>query len=725
MSGLLVSVAVPVPLYTAFDYRVPDGLVLHPGMRVRLPFGRRELTGVVLRTGVEPDPAAPDGHYRELLRALDPAPLLTDDALALAQWIADYYRHPIGEVVAAMLPVALRSDEPARIRHEPAYALTDAGRAALATLPARSLRLRVLLQQLADQGALLRAAIAAPAAVLRRALDAHWVVETVAAVAAPVPVPATQPALTADQAAAVAALQAAPGFGVHLLHGVTGSGKTEVYLRAIADALAAGRQVLVLVPEIGLTPQLLQRVRERFGPVAVAGSHSGLSDAERAQVWLRAATGELAIVVGTRSAVLLPLPRLGLVIVDEEHDVSFKQQDGLRYSARDVAVLRAQRAGAPVLLGSATPSLETLQHAVNGRYQWLRLPRRVRQVPPPQLQLLDVRGLHLQDGLSAPLSAAIGRHLADGGQVLLFVNRRGYAPTLLCHDCGWSAQCRHCDSRMTWHRGRGRLICHHCGARQAAPRVCPQCQSRQLLALGQGTERVEEALRERFPGARVERFDSDRLRSLRQLDALLRDTRDGLVNILVGTQMLAKGHDFAGLTLVGIVDADQALYSVDFRALERMGQLLTQVAGRAGRADRPGEVLVQTHQPEHPALRRLVTQGYDGLAELLLTERQIAGLPPYAYLAMLRAEARVEADAIGFLQAALAQLPAVDGVQALGPVPAPMERRAGRYRAQLLLQSPDRSSLHRVLKPWTLELDAIPGARGVRWSLDVDPIDLY
>ncbi|WP_428310793.1 primosomal protein N' [Hydrocarboniphaga sp.] len=732
MTRRLVSVAVPVPLYTAFDYQVPAEIeaenALLAGMRVRLPFGRRELTGVVLKTGVAPDPSAAEGHYRELLRVLDAEAMLSEDQLGLAAWIADYYRHPIGEVVAAMLPVALRADEPAVLKRPLRYAITDAGRAALAALPARSKKLRELLSRL-DTAAAERAALSAPAATLRRALDEAWIAESAdpapAAPAVVLPNPADLPALTDDQARAVDALSASSGFGVHLLHGVTGSGKTEVYLRAIAAALAAGKQVLVLVPEIGLTPQLLQRVRERFGAAAVAGSHSALSETERGQVWLRARAGILPIVVGTRSAVLLPLPRLGLVIVDEEHDVSFKQQDGLRYSARDLAVLRGQRAGAPVILGSATPSLETLVHAQNGRYAWLKLPQRVRQVPPPRLQLLDVRGMPLKDGLSPALAVAVARHLADGGQVLLFINRRGYAPALLCHDCGWTAQCKHCDSRMTLHRGRGRLICHHCGARQAAPRVCPQCQSKQLVPLGQGTERVEEGLRERFPEARVERFDSDRLRSFKALDTVLRDTREGRVDILVGTQMLAKGHDFAGLSLVGIVDADASLFSVDFRSLERMGQLLTQVAGRAGRAERRGEVLVQTHQPEHPALLRLVGQGYDGLAELLIAERRIAGLPPFAHLALLRAEAKTEQAAIAFLEAALGCLPVVEGLQALGPVPAPMERRAGRYRAQLLLQAQERSALHRALKPWPPLLDTLPGARAVRWSLDVDPVDLY
>ena len=730
MTEVLVSVAVQVPVTGSFDYRCPASSAPRPGSRVEIPFGRRDLVGIVTADPREPAESEPLDRYRPLHRVIDAEPLLSSSMMGLGRWIADYYHHPIGEVLAALLPVNLRRGEPAQLRPVPAYRLTDAGLAALTRLPARSQRLRALLEALRDQGAMSRPALAALpgiAASLRRALDEGWVELAPEALPSPLPPDGPQkPELTEDQSRAVTALEAAVGaYSAHLLQGVTGSGKTEVYLRVIEAVLARGGQVLLLVPEIGLTPQLLDRVRERFGESRVDGYHSGLNDAARGQVWLRAASGRLAIVVGTRSAVLLPFPRLALIIVDEEHDASFKQQDGLRYSARDLAVLRGSRDNALVILGSATPSLESLQRVQAGRYQLLRLPRRVKSQEPPRLQLLDVRGRPFQQGLAPELLAAVERHLQAGGQVLLFINRRGYAPALICHDCGWTAQCTHCDARLTWHRGRGRLICHHCGARQTPPAACPQCQSTQMLAVGHGTERIEESLRTRFPQARVERFDSDRLRSVKALQALLKDTREGRVNILVGTQMLAKGHDFAGLSLVGVVDADQALFSVDFRAVERMGQLLTQVAGRAGRAGQRGEVIVQTHQPDHPALRRLIDASYDGLAALLLHERTEAGLPPFSHLALLRAEASTEAAAMQFLEAAAACLPEVPGLMRLGPVPAPMERRAGRFRAQLLLQAGERSALHRALLPWVPQLDGLPGARGLRWSLDVDPVDLF
>ena len=727
---VLLSVAVPVPIYGSFDYRIGTSAVPSPGCRVEVVFNRRTLIGIVVSEAREPGETEPLSRFRPLEKVIDTEPLLSPAMMALGQWIADYYHHPIGEVLTALLPVSLRRGEPAQLRATPAYRLTEGGLAALGRLPARSQRLRALLDALRQQGAVSRAglnSLQGIAASLRRSLDEGWVELAAEALPSPLKVAdAELPLLTPDQARAVEALEAVgSGFSAHLLQGVTGSGKTEVYLRAIAKAIAHGGQVLLLVPEIGLTPQLLDRVRERFGETVVDGYHSGLNDAARGQVWLRAASGRLPIVVGTRSAALLPMPRLALIIVDEEHDTSFKQQDGLRYSARDVAVLRGSRENAPVILGSATPSLETLQRVQAQRYSLLRLPRRVKSVDPPRLQLLDVRGQPFQQGLAPLLVAAIERHLQAGGQVLLFINRRGYAPALICHDCGWTATCTHCDARLTWHRGRGRLICHHCGARQAPPSACPQCKSTQMLAVGHGTERIEESLRTRFPEARVERFDSDRLRSVRALQALLKDTREGRVNILVGTQMLAKGHDFAGLSLVGVVDADQALFSVDFRAIERMGQLLTQVAGRAGRSGQRGEVIVQTHQPDHPALRRLIEASYDGLAALLLHERADAQLPPFSHLALLRAEASTEENAMDFLEAAGSCLPSLPGVQKLGPVPAPMERRAGRFRAQLLIQALDRVALHRALTPWLPLLDTLPGARGLRWSIDVDPVDLY
>ncbi|MFP5358583.1 MAG: primosomal protein N', partial [Gammaproteobacteria bacterium] len=469
---------------------------------------------------------------------------------------------------------------------------------------------------------------------------------------------------------------------------------------------------------------IVQRFQDRFGPTVLC-FHSGLGDAAREQAWLRARAGEARVLIGTRSAVFLPFARLGLIVVDEEHDVSYKQQEGLRYSARDVALYRASRNGIAIVLGSATPALETLHNARSGRYAQVRLTRRVSEAAPPRVQILDVRGLPLQQGLSAPLLQAVGRHLQAGGQALLFLNRRGYAPVLLCHDCGWSAPCTQCDAHLTLHRGRARLICHHCGAQAPVPAVCPSCSGRALHPVGQGTERIEEVLRRHFPGERVERLDSDRARRGQELKGLFDEVHAGRVRLLVGTQMLAKGHDFAGLSLVGIVSADQALYGSDFRAIERMGALVTQVAGRAGRAQIPGEVWLQTHEPEHPLLQTLLSQGYEALCDALLAERRETGLPPFAHLALLRAEAREPDRALAFLRHAQAAFPSTPGVTVYQPIPSGMERRAGYVRAQLLLSCTSRARLHAPLAQWVRGLDALPGARTVRWSLDVDPYDLF
>jgi primosomal protein N' (replication factor Y) len=655
----LVAVAVPAPLYQAFDYRVGEGLTIRPGARVRVPFGARQVVGVALEA---PRVAQPGPRkYKAVAEVLDAEPLLPDELLELCRFAAGYYQHPLGEVLATALPSALR-----------------AGRAA--TLKARA--------------------------------------------GAPADPGEPAPPLTPEQADALRALREAAGFHVTLLEGITGSGKTELYLQRAADVLAAGRQVLVLVPEIGLTPQLAGRFLRRFGD-GVASYHSGMPDGARAQAWLAARAGRARIVIGTRSAAFVPLPELGLVVVDEEHDGSFKQQEGLRYSARDLAIVRAQRAGVPVILGSATPSLETRQNARAGRYGHARLSRRVHSVAPPTVRLLDIRSRPLDHGMSAPLLEAVGRHLDAGGQALLFINRRGYAPVLLCHDCGWQAQCRQCDARMTLHRGRGRLVCHHCGAEQAVPAQCGQCGGKALLPAGHGTERIEMGLRDAFPGKRVERFDSDRIRRRGELERLLGDIASGAIHILVGTQLLAKGHDFAGLSLVGILDVDQALYGGDFRALERMGQLVTQVAGRAGRVGQPSEVILQTHEPRHPELLCLLEGGYAALAERLLKHRKVLGLPPFSHLALLRAEAPALAGAMRFLTEAREALAPGASVQVLGPVPAPMERLAGRYRAQLLLQSSSRSALQKVLAAAVPGFDRLPSARKARWSVDVDPVDLF
>lgn len=706
----VVSVAVPVPLYTALDYRLPaNSAAPVPGARVRVPIGSRSAVGVVMAVheGGEAPPT-----LRPLVEVLDPAALLPAELLALLRWAAGYYQHPIGDVVQAALPATLRRGASSDWAPPLRLSITAAGVEALSRLPARHAAQRAILE------ALQRDAPPPRSSALARVLEAGW------ATYLPLPpdIPhSAPPPLTAEQQAAMAAYARAPG--VHLLQGITGSGKTEIYLRAAAEALASGAQALILVPEIGLTPQIQARFTERFGDTVVC-FHSGMGDGARLSAWQRARNGHARVVIGTRSAIWLPFARLGLMVVDEEHDGSFKQQEGFRYSARDVACYRAARLNCPILLGSATPSLESLHNADSGRYQRLRLAQRVHHSAAPSVEAVDVRGLPLHEGLSPPLLRAIDECLAADGQALLFLNRRGFAPVLLCHTCGWSAPCPSCDAHLTLHRAPLRLICHHCGHQSALPPHCPSCAADTLVPVGQGTERIEAALAHRYPGERVERFDADRSRSPRQLAALLDDLHHARVRLLVGTQVLAKGHDFPRLNLVGIVSADQALFGADFRAIERMGQLVTQVAGRAGRSGQAARVLLQTHVPEHPLLQTLLKDGYEALAQRLLSERADTGLPPFGHLALLRAEAPSLEDAMRFLRAAQARLPATSAVSVLPPTVSGMERRGGRSRAQLLLMSPSRAALHSLLQPWVTQLPRLREARGARWSIDVDPYDL-
>lgn len=726
----LLPVAVKCPLRRQFDYEVTSDCSarLQPGMRVRVPFGRRETIGVVLEVprsidiGAATHAGAQRPTYRPIIEVLDEHPLLEAELMASLRWAADYYQHPIGEVVAAALPVALRRGAARSAAAAQWLSITAAGREALPERRRRAPRQAELLEALAVQPMPLEDAPAATA----RSLRSHGFAEPIfPSVAADPPADAiAQPddtvTLTSAQQTALAGLPER-GFAVAVLQGVTGSGKTELYLQRMRTDLAAGGQALLLVPEIGLTPQLLARARERLGGAAV-GYHSGMTDAARLEVWRRIDAGEALLVVGTRSAVWLPFQRLARVAVDEEHDVSFKQQDGFRYSARDVAILRARANDAPVILGSATPSLETLHNAETGRYRRVLLDERARAAPGAALHLLDARGRRLRGGMTPELMQVVQRHVGDGGQVLLFVNRRGYAPALLCHDCGWGATCNACDARMTWHKSRGRLLCHHCGAIRPVPTSCPSCDSAELRAAGFGTERVEEQLRRLLPEARIARADSDVMQRTGAWEALRDDVLAGAVQVLVGTQMLAKGHDFPGITLVGIVSIDQALFSSDLRATERMAQLVTQVAGRAGRGDRAGEVLLQTHVPEHPLLKRLLDDGYEPFARDLLDERAASRLPPAYPLALLRAESATERAATTFLEAAAAVIREA-GAEALGPIPAPMLRRAGRYRAQLWLQADSRAALQRALSRACVTLETMPLARRVRWAVDVDPAD--
>jgi primosomal protein N' (replication factor Y) len=529
-----------------------------------------------------------------------------------------------------------------------------------------------------------------------------------------------------EQRLAVDAIAAANGvFAPFLLHGVTGSGKTEVYLRAIEAVVARGEQALVLVPEIALTPQLVARFAQRFdAPLAVL--HSSLTDQERLRAWRAARSGAAPVVIGTRSAIFAPLARPGLIVVDEEHDPSYKQQEGFRYSARDLALVRAQRLAIPVVLGSATPSLESLERVRAGRATLLSLPNRTAGASQPALHLIDLRKHGETQGIATPTLFAIKRHLEAGGQVLLYLNRRGYAPSLFCPACGWVAPCPRCDARLTVHQRDQRLHCHHCGTEQRMPQICPDC-GEAVKPVGQGTERIEETLARLFPDVPLARIDRDAVRRRGALEAALERVTSGEVKLLVGTQMLTKGHHFPDVSLVVVLNADQGLFGTDFRASERLAQTIVQVAGRAGRAERPGEVLIQTEYPEHPLLARLVAGGYDAFASAALEERQQARWPPFARVAVLRAEAAHREAPTAFLDRAreLAESMSTAGVEVLGPAAAPMERRAGHFRAQLLLHAPTHSPLQKMFGLWLPALEQLPEARRVRWSLDVDPLELF
>lgn len=731
---ITLQVAVPAPIYGTFDYLPPRGIHAHDlqaGMRLRVPFGRTHATGIVL--GIHQESRIDVSRLRPAAAVLDTAPLLGPELLELGRWAAHYYHHPIGEVFATLLPTLLRQGE-ARdtggVRH---WRLTAAGRAVdgdqLRRAPRQAALLRWLHSLRDDEGVdadRLAAFDKGARATLRIFLDKGWAEEYTAPVSiAPQGTPTAAVALNAAQREAVARIRARlNGYAPFVLEGVTGSGKTEVYLEAIDTIAATGAQALVLVPEIGLAPQWVSRFAARLAhPMVVM--HSGLNERERLRAWQAAAAGAAKVIIGTRSAVFTPLPRPGIVIVDEEHDLSFKQQEGFRYHARDIAVWRARQLNIPVVLGSATPSLETLFNAHRGRYETLRLPQRAGDARPPRLHIVDVRHQHLVGALSDPLLQAMTRHLARGQQVLLFLNRRGYAPTLLCHDCGWVARCARCDAHLIYHAAQRRLRCHHCGAEQKAGSHCPSCRGEELRPLGHGTERVEQVLRDRFPHHSVARIDRDSTRRKGTLQQLLDEARRGEHAILIGTQMLAKGHHLPKVTLAAILDADQGLFSIDFRAGEGLAQLITQVAGRAGRADRPGEVMIQTHHPDHPLLRSVLTEGYGGYAATALAERREALLPPYGHMALLRAEATDADPPQRFLAEAATLARAHRGqVEVLGPVPAPMERRAGRYRAQLLLQSGARADLHGLLDAWLPQILGLATARKVRWSVDVDPMDL-
>lgn len=669
MTASIARVALDVPLPRLFDYRIPADAPLSPediGLRVRVPFGARQKVGILVELAGESDhPATQLKTLSAVLRDLPPLP---PEWFALCRFCAGYYHSPLGEVMLSTLPAGLRRVDPPRAR------------------------------------------------TIRRL---------------PVEEQAPAPVLTMDQQAVLAAVAASGcGFRAFLLHGITGSGKTEVYLQLIARALAEERQVLLLVPEINLTPQLESRVASRFPDVERVSLHSELSEAARTRNWKAAHEGRARIVLGTRLAVFTPLPDLGLIIVDEEHDASFKQQEGMRYSARDVAVFRARERGVPIVLGSATPSLESWANATDprtrARYTLLTLTARaVENARLPSVQRIDTRTEKLQDGLSGALRRGMEERLSRGEQSLVFLNRRGYAPVLTCTSCGWISRCTRCAANLVFHLADGRLRCHHCGYERQVPRACPDCKNQDIQPFGRGTQRLEATLAAQFPQARILRVDRDSARSRKQWEALVAKIHAGEADILVGTQMLAKGHDFPRLTLVGVLGADAALFAANWRAPERLFAQLMQVAGRAGRAALPGEVLIQTQYPGHPLYEALVRHDYAGFAREQLAERAQAGFPPYTAQAMLRAEAPEMSDTLNFLGAARSwPLAAEHGeVMCYDPVPMRLARRANLARAQMLVESPSRRALQEFLLAWGEWLLAIKAPKRLRWHLEVDPLE--
>lgn len=727
---MIVKVALNGPFLSALDYDCPFEQV-RPGLRVRVPFRNKFKVGLILGLSTETDYDL--SKLKTVAEILDDEPLFSELELRFLSWAAHYYHEPIGEVIMAALPKRLRSGESLAVEGLKQWQRTTLGQTiSVEDLAKNAHKQRAIWQVFTNDQAWSEAQLNQQfenwRPLVKTWQDKQWLSLSHGSCLPPVQFsdkPNHQ--LNPEQQAAVdSVLSASDEFGAFLLQGVTGSGKTEVYLAMIESVLAQGKQALVLVPEIGLTPQTAARFEASLQQRVVA-LHSGLNDQERHCAWQAIRSGEVKVLLGTRSALFTPFANLGLCIIDEEHDLSFKQQDGFRYSARDLLVRRAQMHKVPVVLGSATPSLESLYNVQQARYQKLVLTQRAAAAEMPSIHLLDIRGERLAEGVSAQLKAAMQRHLEAKGQVLLFLNRRGYAPVLMCHDCGWQAACPSCDANLTYHQAWNELRCHHCGYSEKKPPVCPDCQSKEFVRVGQGTERLEQTIGSWFPDKTLVRIDRDTTRLKGALGKKIEQARSGEADILIGTQMLAKGHHFPNVTLVGLLDLDQGLFSVDYRAAERMAQLIVQVAGRAGRAERKGEVMIQTHHPEHPLLMRLVSRGYDDFAQQALTERESAQLPPYGFQILVRAEAFDINHALAFLndiKDALLGVAVSEPCEVWGPVSAPMERRQGRYRYHLLMQSESRGALQTWFSAIESQIYQSSLVSKVRWSVDVDPQEL-
>lgn len=659
-------VVICFPLRHSFDYLPPhnwDGKILKPGVRIKVPLAQRTIVGILLELASKPRVRV--SKLKHAIEILDTEPLLSELLIKLNMWASDYYHYPIGEVILNNLPKLLREGKETKLR--------------------------------------------------RASVDVQISGE----------ISCIQ--LNKEQQHAVDVINFSNGFNVFLLDGITGSGKTEVYLRVIENVVKRGQQALVLVPEISLTPQTVTRFQNRFSTHVIAVLHSGLTDRERLNAWLMAKDSLASIIIGTRSAIFVPLQKLGIIILDEEHDLSFEQQSGLRYSARNTAVIRGKLENVPVILGSATPSLESLYNSQHKGYTRLQLPERAGVAIHPSFHVVDMRSQKLVEGIAVKLIQEIKHHLQQQSQILLFLNRRGYSPTLLCHDCGFVAKCSRCDVPITLHQKPHYLHCHHCGTTKPVYKICPKCNSDQLIPLGLGTERVEETIKNIFPGVSLLRIDRDTAKRKGSMDKMLNEICDNKCQILIGTQMLAKGHHFPNVTMVAILNVDNGLLSSDFRAQEHIAQLIIQVAGRAGRAEKPGEVYIQTHNPNHPLLLKLINHSYYDFAMGNLVERRHANLPPFTHFALIRAEAKTKAIALHFLEQLRDKIKksVTTKVKLLGPIPAPMQRKAGYYRAQLLIDSKSRSTLHAFLDLLVQQAEALKLNRKVRWSLDVDPMDMF
>ena len=726
----IVRVALAVPLPRFFDYLYPPNLMPIVGGRVLVPFGSQKRVGIVVDLPASSDVAKE--KLKPIIDVLDAGSLFNSTTWDWLSWSANYYRAALGDVLFQALPVKLRNGESAVKNDRTFWRITDLGKQALESGDLKRAKkqieaLNVLLTKDLEKGN------NEISSAIWSALKGKDYVEEII-------VPTEQKSwqqalgdnplvnldnrltLNKQQALAFSQLLFQEGFNVWLLEGVTGSGKTEIYLQYIEEVLKKGKQVLVLVPEIGLTPQTVRRFQARFN-VEIDVLHSNLNDTQRLNVWERARTGQSAIVIGTRSALFTQFSDLGLIILDEEHDGSFKQQDGWRYHARDLGIVLAQKLNIPILLGSATPSLESVNNVQNGKYHHLVLSKRAGNATALRQFVIDLKHQRIQNGLSEPLLQRMQEHLEKGNQVLLFLNRRGFAPVLLCHECGWIDECHHCEKPYTYHQHQRVLRCHHCGAQKTVPMQCGHCGSTHLVTTGLGTEQLEETLKARFPQYNIARIDRDSTARKGKLEGYLEDIQQGKSQILIGTQMLAKGHHFPNVTLVALVNVDNALFSLDFRAEERLAQLYVQVAGRSGRAEKQGEVVLQTHYPDHPLLTTLLEKGYQAFAEETLKLRHNMGLPPFSFQALFKAQCRHSEEA----ENALSQLASffyeqkIEGLQVLGPIPAPFSKKAGQYRWQLLLQHASRKQLQAALSRYSPEL--IKSSQ-VRLILDVDPLDL-